>query len=115
MTTLTQKKKLSKGTWALIIVIFAAIIAVVVMAALGYIDLTPYTDMYVGVFMWGSIGIFNALILTAGIFAAGFGGCWIIINYFKGQQVVTNAVNNYTGQSTISQPPAQQGTETVVS
>jgi hypothetical protein len=115
MSTYTQRKKLSKGTWALIIVIFAAIIGVAVAALLGYIDLTPYADGYVSIFMWGATNIYCSLILTLGFMALGGVLVYLIYNYFRGQKVTVAAQGAaYTPQGqTLSQP--QTGTSTEVS
>ena len=112
MQVVTQKKKLSKGTWVLIFVIFAAIIGVAVAAALGYIDLAPYADMYVSIFMWGSTNIYSSLILTVGFMAIGGVLVYLIYNYFRGQKVaVGNTV--YTPQTGATQP-TNSGTSTEV-
>ena len=115
MQTITQKKKLSKGTWMLIILLFAAVIGVAVAAALGYIDLAPYADMYVSVFMWGSTNIFCSLVLTAGFMGLGGVFVYIIYNYFRGQKVAVNTpISGYNPQPT-APSTSSPGSDTVIS
>lgn len=113
MTTVTQRKKLSKGTWALLIICLAALLAVVVLAAVGIVDLTFLADLVVGYATFGTIGWINGLLIIAFPFAVGMVVCWALYRWFIGQKV-TVPINTYVPQGqTVT--PTQQQNDTVVS
>lgn len=115
MQTYTQKKKLSKGTWALIILLLACFVAVVVLAAIGYISLTFLSDWLVGTMMFGSEGWVNALIVLGAPAVLGALACWAGYRWFIGQKVTIAAGTNiYTPQTGASNNPATAGTSTEV-
>jgi uncharacterized membrane protein len=128
MTTITQKKKLSKGTWALIFILIAALITVAVLAAVGIVDLGFLTAGYdmelgtsgllVGYAIFGTSGWINAVIIIVIPFAVGIVVCFMMYRYFIGQKVTTAPVYGQSGgynpvPTTPSNP--QSGTETVIS
>ena len=118
MTTITQRKKLSKGSWALILIIFVALIAVAVAAFLGYISLTFLTDWLIGTMNFGATGWVNATLVLIAPFAGGIIVCYLLYNYFVGQKVTNVATAGYGGgynpQPTTPANP-QNGKETVIS
>lgn len=124
MTTITQRKKLSKGTWVLIFALLAVVIAVAVLAAVGIIDLgfltadfdmeTGTSGLLVGYAMFGADGWINAIIIIIIPFAAGIVACWLLYRYFIGQKVTAalpgTGVYNAQGQ-TVPQSNADTSTE----
>jgi hypothetical protein len=128
MTTITQRKKLSKGTWALIIIALAALIVVIVLAAVGIVDLSFITADYdmttgtggllVSYAMFGTAGWMNAAIIMVIPFAIGIAVAYVTVKYFIGQKVTT-AAPLYGGQGYNPTPTtpsgSQQGSETVIS
>lgn len=120
MQTITQKKKLSKGTWALIFIAIAAVIAVAVLAAVGHIDLgfltAPYdmetgtSGVLVGYATFGTISWINAALIILAPFAVGIVLAVLAYRYFVGQKV-TVASSIYTPQ-TGATTPTNQGTST---
>jgi hypothetical protein len=115
MTTITQRKKLSKGTWALIIIAFVALIAVVVTAFLGYISLQFLADWATGTMMFGATGWVNAIIVLVTPFVGGILVCYVAYRYFIGQKVTAPLGNNYVPQGQSVSPAGQSGSETVIS
>lgn len=114
MSTITQKRKLSKSAWALVFIAIIAVVAVIILASLGVIDLTPASDAYLTVFMWASINIVNALLISVGFFVFGLLFYYVVITYFVGSKVKTTApVYTPQGQTVAQQPTS--GTETVIS
>jgi len=116
MSTITQRKKLSKGTWALILIFFIAIIAVAVAAALGFVDLTFITEWLVGVMTFGAVSYVNSIIVLSLPFIGGLLTCYITYRYFIGQKVTTTMplTGGYNPQPTTPSQP-QSGSETVIS
>jgi hypothetical protein len=117
MATITQKKKLSKGTWALIIVFFAAIISIAVLAIIGKISLAFLANWLVSVGEFGASSWVNEVIVIV-ISAVGLGvlPTYVVYTWFKGQQVkVANTPGNYQPQGQALSNPQQSGTETVIS
>ena len=127
MQTITQKKKLSKGTWVLIFVAIAALITIAVLAAVGIVDLgfltadydmeTGTSGLLVGYAVFGSNGWINAAIIILIPFVLGIIVCWALYRYFIGQKVTTQqpaAGYGYNPQPTTPSQP-QSGTETVIS
>ena len=116
MTTITQKKKLSKGTWALIFIVIAAVIAVAVLAVVGYISLTFLTDALVSIMMLGAGSWMSAIIVLATPFAIGIALAYVVQKYFIGNKV-TNPGLAAGGYSPMPSYPtaSQKDTETTVS
>lgn len=116
MTTITQKKKLSKGTWALIFICLIAVIGVIVAAFLGFISLQPLADLIVGYATFGSLGWINAILIITAPFAVGVLAFYIVQRYFIGTKITTAAPAGYgyNPQPTTPTQP-QQGTETTIS
>jgi hypothetical protein len=113
MTTITQRQKLSKGTWVLIFAVIAAIIAVAVLAAVGYISLAFLQDWLVSVGVFGATSWVNEVIVIASsAVALGVVPTWLIYRYFIGQKV--KGVPLYTPQ-TGATPAQSTGTSTEVS
>jgi len=117
MTTTTQKKKLSKGTWALIFILIAALITVVVLAAVGYISLQFIADGINGFMTFGSAGWMEGTIVLVLPFLGGILLFYIVKTYFIGNTV--KGVNTGSGMGYNPQPTApsatQKDTETVIS
>lgn len=125
MQTITQRKKLSKGTWALISIALIALIAVIILAVVGIIDLSFITADYdmatgtagllVGYALFGSSGWINALITIVLPFAAGAFVCFLAYRYFIGQKVtIANTASVYTPQTGASPTTTNSGTATEV-
>jgi predicted membrane protein len=114
MSTITQKKKLSKGTWVLIFVLIAAVIAVAVLAVVGYISLAFLTDALVSVMTFGTASWINAVLILTGTFVLGILFYYVVINYFVGNKV-TNTAPIYTPQGQALSNPQQSNKETVIS
>lgn len=114
MTTITQKRKLSKSAWALVLIALIAVIAIVVCAFLGIIDLSPVATGFLSIYMWASTDILNAVLITVGWVAVGVLGYYVIIKYFIGNKVTTS-MPTYTPQGQTLSNPQQQGSETVIS
>jgi hypothetical protein len=114
MATITQKKKMSKGTWALIILVLVSVIVVAVLAAIGYISLAFLGDALVSVMTFGTGSWINATLILAGAFCLGLVFYYVVINYFVGQKV-TNTLPTSTPQGQALSTPQQSGKETVIS
>jgi hypothetical protein len=114
MTTITQKRKLSKGTWVLLFVVIGAIFAVAVAAVLGYISLAFLTDALVSVMTFGTASWINAVLILTGTFVLGILFYYVVINYFVGNKV-TNTAPIYTPQGQALSNPQQSNKETVIS
>jgi hypothetical protein len=114
MSTITQRHKLSKGTWALIIILFAALITVAVLAFLGYISLAFIADWLTGTMLFGSTGWVNAAIVLGVSFAGGIFVAYALTKYFIGQKVTTSLAAYQPGGQNLSAQP-NKDTETVIS
>ena len=116
MTTITQKRKLSKSAWVLIIILFVAIIAVAVLAFMGILDLSPISNGYLGVFMWASQDIVNGLLTGVGFVFLGVAIYWVTIKYFIGNKVTTSTMPGM-GYNPLPSTPSQsqKDSETVIS
>ncbi|MFA5365623.1 MAG: hypothetical protein WC325_10635 [Candidatus Bathyarchaeia archaeon] len=122
MQTITQKKKLSKGTWVLIFVAIAALITIAVLAAVGIVDLgfltadydmeTGTSGLLVGYAVFGSNGWVNATIIILIPFVFGVIASWVVTRYFVGQKVTAPTI--YTPQTGASSTQTS-GTTTEVS
>jgi H+/Cl- antiporter ClcA len=115
MTTITQRKKLSKGTWALLIITFIAIIAIAVAAFLGYINLAFLANWATGTMSFGASSWVNAVIVLVVPFIGGVLACYVVYTYFKGQQTTIQNPGVYTPQGQSVGTPNQSGKETVIS
>ena len=115
MSTITQRKKLSKSAWLLVILLFAAVIGLIDASTLGYISLQFLADGFIAVYVWASLDIINALLLTAGWFMFGVATYYIIIKYFVCNKVTAALPGTYTPQGQTLSNAQQQGTETVIS
>jgi hypothetical protein len=125
MQTITQKKKLSKGTWVLIFLGIAALITFIVLAAVGIIPVNFLTDPYdmetgtsgllVAYAMFGTASWINAAIMIVLPLLAGMVFMWIIYRWFKGQTVTvaTAGQSSYTPQTGAS-ASAASGTTTEI-
>lgn len=116
MSTITQRKKLSIGTWALIFVCIAALITVIVLSVFGIIDLTFMEELLVGYATFGTQSWINAVITIVIPFAVGAVFMWAAYRYFIGQKVTVAAygAGGYTPQGQSIGNPQQKDTETVV-
>jgi flagellar basal body-associated protein FliL len=124
MTTITQRKKLSKGTWALIFILIAVLIAVAVLAAVGIIDLgfltadfdmeTNTAGLLVSYAMFGADGWINALIIIIIPFAVGMIFCFGLYRYFIGQKVTTTMQTGGYNPLPTTPSQTQKDTETVI-
>ena len=115
MTTITQRKKLSKGTWALVFIVIAAIIAIAVLAAVGYINLAFLAAWLVSVMTFGTSSYINAIIVLAIPLVGGIVLSYIVTQYFIGQKVTTNPISTGYNPQPTTPTPAQSGKETVIS
>jgi hypothetical protein len=117
MTTITQKKKLSKSAWVLLGVAFIAVIVLAVCALLGLIDLSPLSNGYLAIFMWASGDIVNGLITGLGIFVLGILFYYVAVRYFIGNKVTTTSgTPGYAPIPTYpTSQPSQSGEETKIS
>lgn len=111
----TQKKKLSKGTWVLLIFLLVAVIAVAVCGALGVIDLTFLADLIVGYAMFGTISWMNGALIIAFPLLGGMVFMWILYRWFIGQKVTVPVGQGYNPQPTTPTQSGQSGTDTVIS
>ena len=118
MSTITQRKKLSKGTWALIIIVLIAVIAVAALAVVGYIDLSFLSNWLVSTMTFGSSSYVNAIIVLVVPFVGGVLVSYVLYNYFIGQKVTTATAATTSGYSpapSYPSQPASSGKETTIS
>lgn len=115
MSTITQKKKLSKSTWFLLIILLVAVIAVAVCGALGVIDLTFLADLVVGYAMFGTISWMNGALIIAFPLLGGMVFMWVLYRWFIGQKVTVPTQGSYVPQGQTVTPTSQSGTDTVIS
>jgi hypothetical protein len=117
MTTITQKRKLSKSAWLLIILAGVALIALILCSALGIIDLSWLGVGYLSIFMAASTDLVIAVLISAGFFALGVLTYWTLIKYFIGNKVTTapGAQPGYAPVPTYPSQPSQSGQETKIS
>jgi hypothetical protein len=124
MQTITQKKKLSKGTWALIIIGLAALITVIVLAVVGivptgfllnnYDSTTGTAGLLVSYAMFGTTTWINAAIIIALPFVTGIVLAFTLTRYFIGQKVtIATGAGMYTPQ-TGATPSTNSGTSTEI-
>ena len=107
---------MSKSAWLLIFIGITAVIAVVILAALNIIDLTPVSSFYLSVFVFGSSNIINAILLTAGFFILGVLFYYALTKYIIGNKIVTNPYSAGPGYNPQPTTPTQpSGNETVIS
>lgn len=125
MQTITQKKKLSKGSWVLIFLLIAALITFVVLAIVGLIPMgfliaddmeNGDVGLLVNYALFGTGGWVNAVIMILLPFLGGLLFMWVIYRWFVGQKVTVAAAGQsvYTPQTGAS-AGTQSGTSTEVS
>jgi hypothetical protein len=125
MQTITQKKKLSKGTWALIFIAIAALIACIVLAVVGILPVGFLINdnmengdlgLLVSYALFGTGTWINALIIILLPFLGGAVFMWVIYRWFVGQKVTVAAAGQsvYTPQTGAS-ASTSAGTSTEVS
>lgn len=113
--TITQKRKLSKGAWAFILLIIIALGTVIILSAVGIIDPSPIVNGFMYVFAWASQAPVNAVLLFSGIFAGGLLLMYVVYTYFRGQKVTTIQQPGYSPMPTYPTAPVQKDTETKIS
>jgi hypothetical protein len=116
MQTITQRKKLSKGTWVLILLAIGTVIAIAVLAAVGKIDLSPAANGVISVVSWGGLSIGNSLVILIGAFALGMLTMWSLYRWFIGQKTTIAAQGIGGGYNPAPTTPSssQSGNETVI-
>lgn len=112
MATTTQKKKLSKAAWFLVFLLIGTIIAVVVLAAIGYISLQFLADALVGYMVFGSLGWMEATISIVLPFLAGILFFWIVKTYFIGEKTKGAIIPGAGGYAPAPAYPAQSQNDT---
>lgn len=124
MQTITQKKKLSKGTWALIFLAIAGLITFIVLAAVGIIPLgflinddmeNGDVGLLVNYAVFGTGGWINAVIMILLPFLAGLVFMWVIYRWFVGQKVTVAAGQSVYTPQTGASASTNSGTSTEVS
>jgi len=122
MSKVTQRKKLSKGTWLLIIAVLVAIIVAVVLHftyhAVGFgIDLGFLGGIGQGLMNWGALGGWNSLIIGVAFFGLGALFLYTLKAYFIGETVTTGAVGGtgYNPAPVYPTSPQKEDTETTIS
>lgn len=108
------RKKISKSGFILIAVAVIAVIALPILHMVGVLDLTFLADGFLGLYMWGSMSFWNALIITVATFALGMITFYMLKGYIIGEKQVMlpGTAYNPMGQ-TIT--PQQQKEEVTVS
>jgi len=117
MTTITQKRKLSKSAWVLILIAFIAVVTLVITAAIGLIDLSPIGNAYLSIFSWGSSDVVNG-ILTGGLFfVLGVLAFYVTTRYFIGSKTtLPTGTQGYSPSPTYpASQPVKSGEETTIS
>jgi hypothetical protein len=117
MSTITQRKKLSKGSWALIIILLVAVISVAALAVVGYIDLSFIANWITSTMSFGASGWINGVIVLLTPFICGMLFLYVTINYFVGQKVTTagTSAQGYAPTPSYPSQPASSGKETTIS
>jgi hypothetical protein len=118
MSTVTQRKKLSKGTWMLLLVLGVVLIAVVVAHFLGAINLGFIGDWAIAYVSFGMSSGWNAAIVLGIPFVIGILFFYTLKAYFIGEKITTvysTASSGYNPQPTTPAQPQQQGKETTIS
>lgn len=110
---------MSKAAWALVLIMIIGVVAIIVAAALGFIDLAPVGDGLVAVYMWASMDIVNAVLISIALPLVGILLFWVVQRYFIGQKVTTTAGIGSGGYNPApvypSSNPSQKDTETTIS
>jgi hypothetical protein len=114
MTTITQKKKLSKSAYVLLGLGVVAIIAIIILATIGILDLSPVANFILSIYVAASENIVLAILIPVGVFVLGALTWYAVTKYFIGQKVTT-AMQTYTPQGQTLSAPAKTDTETVIS
>jgi hypothetical protein len=99
MQTTTQKKKMSKAAWFLIFLLIGGIVAVIVLAAIGYISLQFLADGIVSYMAAGASSWMIGTLLIVLPFAGGMIFFWVVKTYFIGDKTKGVQLNNYTPQT----------------
>lgn len=118
MSTVTQRKKLSKGTWMLLLVLGIVLIAVVVAHFLGAIHLDFIGDWAIAFAMFGTSSGWNAAIVLTIPFIIGILFFYTLKAYFIGEKVTTiyqGATGGYNPMPTTPAQPAKADKETTIS
>ena len=117
MSTITTKKKLSTGTWALIAIVIVAVIVVAVLAIIGKISLQFLANGIYGFMVFGTSSWMTGTIVLVLPFLGGVLFTYIIYTYIRGNK--TAAVNTGAGMGYNPMPTTpsavQKDTETVIS
>jgi len=118
MSTVTQRKKLSKGTWMLLIVLGVAIIVFAVLHFVGIINLGFIGDWAINFASFGTASGWNAAIVLAIPFIIGILFFYTLKAYFIGEKVTTiyqGATSGYNPMPTTPAQPAKADKETTIS
>ena len=117
MSTITQRKKLSKGSWALIALVIVSIIVIATLGIIGIIDLTFIGSWLISVMAFGMSGWVNAILVLVAPFAVGLLVCYVLYNYIVGQKVTNTGVasSGYAPAPSYPSTPASSGKETTIS
>ena len=118
MTQIRQRKPLSTGAKALILVFFIGIIAFIVAAIIIPIDLSPISNGFLGFYMSASADLTLAVIHTVGLIAVGILISWVYIKYVgvKVNAPVGVGTGGYNPAPVYpSSNPSQKDTETTIS
>jgi hypothetical protein len=114
--TQTQRKKLGKGTWMLLIVLGVAIIVFAVLHFVGIINLGFIGDWAINFASFGTASGWNAAIVLGIPFIIGVLFFYTLKAYFIGEKVTTvTQVGGYNPLPTTPAQSQQQGKETTIS
>lgn len=95
----TYRKPLSKSGWLLLFIIFVAVIAVVILATIGYVSLAWLSDGLVNLALWASLSAYNVALL----FFASFGFGMVVLYFLKAYIIGTNISPQAVAQGAIAQ------------
>ncbi len=115
MTTTTQRKKLSKSAWVLIVLVGVDLIGVIIANALGAIDLSWLGIGFLGIYFAVSQDLVLAVLVSFGWVTLGVLFCYAYYTYFRGNKTTTTPGTGYNPQPTTPSTPVQKDTETVIS
>jgi hypothetical protein len=114
MQTTTQKKKMSKAAWFLVLLLIGGIVTVAVLAITGRISLQFAADGVTSYMAAGTSSWMIGTLLIVLPFTGGMIFFWIIKTYFIGDKTKGIQLNNYTPQTGAS-TAASSGVTTEVS
>ncbi len=115
MSTMTQRKKLSKGTWALIIVVGVAVLTAVILHVVGILNLSFIGDLAIGFVSFGTSSGWNAALVLLAPFAVGILTLYTLKAYFIGERVTINTgTPGYAPAPTYPTQTPHQGKETTI-